>query len=240
MFEADKAIDKITLWLQEKCTEAGAKGIVFGLSGGIDSAVVAYLGKRAFGDNIMGVIMPCDSNPQDEKDAVLLAEAGGIPYKKVELDGVLKSFLSACEANDDNKMAYANIKPRLRMTTLYYHAACMGLMVAGTGNLSELTVGYFTKYGDSGVDLLPLGDLVKREVYQVAGLLNIPEAIISKAPSAGLWFDQTDEIEMGFSYQILDGYIRGEISQGDVIDKIKSMNAASEHKRNMPEICFAH
>ena len=129
-------------------------------------------------------------------------------------------------------MAYANIKPRLRMTTLYYYAQLKKYLVAGTGNKSEFTVGYFTKYGDSGSDLMPLVDFTKKEIYELAKYLGVPDKIIQKPPSAGLFENQTDEDEMGFSYDDLEKFINNEKIDSNIEEKIKRMVKISEHKRN--------
>ena len=133
-------------------------------------------------------------------------------------------------------MATANLKPRLRMTALYALANQLGYRVLGTGNLDELTVGYFTKYGDGGVDFLPLGSLTKGEVRDLARELGVPQQVIDKPPSAGLWANQTDEGEMGLTYQQLDAYLRGEEVPEDVRQRIQDLNAASLHKRTLPKV----
>ncbi|TYP48698.1 NAD+ synthase [Thermosediminibacter litoriperuensis] len=231
--EIAKVCDSLVDWLRERINEAGARGAVFGLSGGIDSAVVGALCKRAFPKSCLGLIMPCYSNLKDEEDAVKVAEKFGIPYKKIVLNSVYDEFLNILDKSDD-KMAIANIKPRLRMITLYYYAALNNYLVVGTGNKSELTVGYFTKYGDGGVDLLPLGNLVKKQVRGLAVYLGIPQDIIEKPPTGGLWEGQTDEGEMGITYEELDNYILTGRAKPEIEEKIKSMNRKSEHKRKLP------
>ena len=234
MKDTDKTIESIVDWLREKVQNAGAKGVVFGLSGGIDSAVVAALAKKAFPSESLGVIMPINSNPQDEKDAILVASAFELDTTTVDLAPVYHSFLKALPFEGESVLAKANLKPRLRMMTLYYFAQEMGHLVCGTSNKSELEVGYFTKHGDSGVDLLPIADFVKNEVRELAKALGIPSEIILKAPSAGLWENQTDEKEMGFSYEILDNYILTGQGPQEVVDRIQRMNASSAHKRTYP------
>jgi NAD+ synthase len=222
-------------WIKDTVKSAGAKGVVLGLSGGIDSAVVAAASKKAFPDTTLGIIMPCHSNPQDEKDAVLLAERLDIKYIKVELDSVFDTFLQALGSKgDESRLTVANIKPRLRMTTLYYNASLNNYLVAGTGNKSEFTVGYFTKYGDSGVDMLPIVSFVKEEVYALARHFNVPEEIILKAPSAGLWENQTDESEMGITYKELDGYILTGEADDRVKNVVDELYRKSSHKRKLP------
>jgi NAD+ synthase len=234
MNDMKRELDNLVVWLQEKVSEANAKGVVFGLSGGIDSAVVAGIAKRAFPNDSMGVIMPIHSNPQDETDALMVARSLDIDVTSIDLSQVYDTYLNSLPFEGENPMAKANLKPRIRMMTLYYFAQEMGYLVCGTGNKSELHVGYFTKHGDSGVDLLPLADFVKEEVFELARLLDIPSGIIEKPPSAGLWENQTDEKEMGFSYKLLDTYIRTGKAPEDVRDRIDRMNKRSEHKRNYP------
>jgi len=229
-----KDLDNLVAWLQESVGKANAKGVVFGLSGGIDSAVVAGIAKKAFPQDSMGVIMPIHSNPRDEADAIIVARALDIDVTSIDLSQVFDTYLKALPFEGENPLAKANLKPRLRMMTLYYFAQEMGYLVCGTSNKSELHVGYFTKHGDSGVDLLPLADFVKEEVFELARLLDIPAEIIEKPPSAGLWENQTDEKEMGFSYKLLDNYIRTGEAPDEVREKIDRMNRISEHKRNYP------
>lgn len=229
-----KELESLVAWLQDKVGEANAKGLVFGLSGGIDSAVVAGLAKRAFPKESMGVIMPIHSNPQDETDALMVARSLDIDVTSIDLSQVYDTYLKSLPFEGENPMAKANLKPRIRMMTLYYFAQEMGYLVCGTGNKSELHVGYFTKHGDSGVDLLPLADFVKEEVFELARLLDIPTEIIEKPPSAGLWENQTDEKEMGLTYKQLDHYIRTGEGPDQIREKIDRMNKISEHKRNYP------
>jgi NAD+ synthase len=219
-------------WLKQKVIDAGAQGIVIGLSGGIDSAVVAALSKRAFPDNTLCVIMPCHSNPIDEAHAILVAETLKLKVKKVVLDETFDVFKKSVDSKEsDPKLTIANIKSRLRMITLYYHAGLHNYLVAGTGNKSELTIGYFTKYGDGGTDLLPLASFVKKEVKELAIHLGVPEVVITKPPTAGLWENQTDEGEMGMTYEALDYYILTGEGSDEIKSKVKRMNDLSEHKR---------
>ncbi|MFO7818792.1 MAG: NAD+ synthase [Halanaerobacter sp.] len=222
-------------WIGKKVEAAACAGAVVGMSGGIDSSVTALLSKRAFPDNMLAVIMPCESNPQDKEDAILVADKFDIDYEIVDLSDIYQQLLSKIK-EDDHKLAEANIKPRLRMTTLYYYANLNNYLVVGTDNKSELTLGYFTKYGDGGIDLAPLGDLVKSEVREVAKVLEVPKKIITKAPSAGLWEGQSDEDELGVSYEEIDRYIL----TGEGMDKAKEVveeaRESNGHKLEMPDI----
>ncbi|RVU54994.1 NAD(+) synthase [Anaerosphaera multitolerans] len=223
-------IDPIVNWLKEKVEETGSRGLVFGLSGGIDSAVIAGLAKRAFPGNSLGLIMPCESLKEDEEDARLVAKSLDLEIEKVDLTETYRTLLRD-SFTSENRMAKSNIKPRLRMTTLYYYAQDRGYLVCGSSNASEFYIGYYTKNGDSGVDILPLVDFLKEDIFAMARELNIPQQIIDKKPSAGLWENQTDEMEMGFSYEQLDAHIKGEKVEEEVAEKIEYMHRVSEHKR---------
>jgi NAD+ synthase len=230
--------DHIASWMRDKLKEAHADGYVIGLSGGIDSATTAALCKRAADDNVLGVWMPCYSVPEDEQFSRLAAEALGIKLITVDLCAVYDTFLESLP--EGNKMARANLKPRLRMSTAYYLAQANNYLVAGTGNKPELMVGYYTKWGDGGVDLEPLGKLYKHEVRALASILGVPQPIIDRAPSPGLWPGQTDEGEMGITYAEIDAILAaweaGETPDlpADRIAKVEGMVARSEHKRAMP------
>ncbi len=231
---------KLVLWIREKTLAAGGEGVVVGISGGLDSSVVAVLCHRAFPQNVLGVIMPCHSSPEDKEHALAVASKFSIKTEVVVLDPVfdalLKALLGDRAESGSGGIAEANVKARLRMVTLYYFANQLGYMVAGAGNKSELSVGYFTKYGDGGVDILPLGNLVKQEVRELAGFLGVPQPIIDKPPSAGLWQYQTDEDEMGLGYEELDRYLVSGGASTAVRQKIESMIEASAHKRALPPV----
>ncbi|WP_416197802.1 MAG: NH(3)-dependent NAD(+) synthetase [Sporanaerobacter sp.] len=236
MENVEKVCNEIVGWIKERVEESGSKGVVFGLSGGIDSAVVAGLSKKAFPEDSLGIIMPCHSNPIDEEHGMLVAESLDLKTIKVDLTDTYDVFMKTVLDKGENKLAQANVKPRLRMTTLYYFAQLNNYLVVGPSNKSELTVGYFTKHGDSGVDILPIASFVKSEVREMAKFLNIPEIVIKKAPTAGLWEDQTDEKEMGFGYDVLDNYIKTGYAEDEVKEKIERLNKRSEHKRKYPPI----
>ena len=243
--------ERLAAWMRERVTEAGAQGLVVGLSGGVDSAVVARLSQLAAPGAAVGVLMPCHSESQDERDAAAVATHFSLPTLRVDLaqtyDALAAGVKDALRTlpttihkehpHDDprSRVPVANIKPRLRMTTLYFVANTLNYLVAGTGNKSELSIGYFTKYGDGGVDILPLANLVKSEVQALARELNVPETIVTRTPTAGLWLGQTDESEMGFTYEELERYLR-DGAQGvapALAMKIERLVRASEHKRHL-------
>ena len=239
MRDVGSVVTCIEGWLADRVREAGAKGIVAGLSGGVDSAVVAALGRRVFDRNMLALVMPCHSDPSDAADARLVAESLDLPVRTIDLSATFDCLTAAMEGAGISlsDMARANVKARLRMVTLYGAAQSMSYLVCGTGNRSEWETGYFTKHGDSASDLLPLIDLLKCEVRAVAAYLGIPEKIITKAPTAGLWAGQTDEGEMGFGYDQLDRYLATGEADPAVREKIENMRAKSEHKRRPAAAC---
>ena len=246
---SDRA-DRIVTWLRERVASSQTRGFVFGLSGGIDSAVVGRLCQMAAPQRIVGLLLPCYSHPQDEEDARAVADALSIPTIKVDLDSPFDALTSSLHAvvrgwrphvdvpDIKQQVPEANLKPRLRMTAIYFVANSLNYLVAGTGNRCELEIGYFTKYGDGGVDLLPIGSLLKSEVRALAQELGVPQRVIDKPPSAGLWLGQTDEEEMGFSYDVLEKYLEHGASAvpDTVATRIEQLRTISNHKRLLPPV----
>lgn len=236
----EEKIDHVVEWLREQVKNSGTKGIVVGLSGGIDSSVVGFLIKKAFPEDSLGVILPCKSHDKDAEDGRALAEAADLRHFTINLtethDILLKELSDSLEELEtvNHQLTDANLRARLRMTTLYGVANNMNYLVAGTDNAAELLTGYFTKYGDGGVDILPLANLTKSEVYDWARYFGVPASIINRPPSAGLWEGQTDEDEMGTTYNMIDAYIRGEAIPDKDREIIERLNKRSEHKRKMP------
>ena len=238
--------------MRRQLTSTGARGFVVGLSGGIDSAVVARLAQLAAPGHVVGAILPCHSDPADERDALVIARHFALTTVRVDLSQTYDATLAAAQpalaglpemmrapkAADPvaARLPLANVKPRLRMTTLYFLADSLGYLVAGTGNRSELAIGYFTKHGDGASDLLPIGHLVKSEVRALALALDVPSAIVDRTPSAGLWIGQSDEEEMGFTYADLERYLV-EGPQGvspALAMKIERLTRSNEHKLQLP------
>ncbi|MFC1954947.1 NAD(+) synthase [Chloroflexota bacterium] len=232
--------EKLVSWIRERTLAAGCKGVVLGMSGGLDSSALAALCQRAFPQNTLGAIMPCYSSQEDKTHAQVVATKFSILTTEIVLDDIftaLRQILPDYKSSPTaSQTAQANLKARLRMLTLYYIANQLQYMVAGSGNKSELSIGYFTKYGDGGIDILPLGNLVKGQVIDLARHLDIPREIIDKPPSAGLWEGQTDEAEMGISYDELDHYLLTGESSDEPRKKIEAMIAANAHKRSLPPI----
>jgi len=244
---------EIMLLLRSYVKVSGSSGVAIGMSGGLDSSVVAVLARRALGNrHVIGVGLPEEgvSDPQDLEDAKRLAAKLAIKFYKVEISPPLKALTSVLPLYNSNELlAAGNIKARMRMQILYYIANRRNALVLGTSNRSELLMGYFTKYGDGASDLAPLAGLYKTQVYQLASYLKIPQRILDKKPTAGLWPGQFDEEEMGVEYQLLDLILYGlennmpeeEIATAlkiplKTVKKIHYQMVSSEHKRQSPPI----
>ena len=229
---------------------SGCKGIVIGLSGGVDSAVTAVLCQQALGSkNVKCLFLPDDTTPEkDTNHQKLLIKKFKLNCETKNIAGIIKKMTEGCIKKPDN-LALANLKARTRMVLLFEYANMNKYLVCGTSNKSELLVGYFTKYGDGGVDLMPLGDVYKTQVYELAKFLKIPKEIISKPPTAGLIRGQTDEKDLKLSYEKLDlilGGLERKIDHDDIagiagvkksdVERVKKMRVKSEHKRRAPLI----
>lgn len=220
-----------------------AKGAVLGLSGGVDSSLVASLACEALGaDNVLGIMLPVDikKDRRNIADAEMLAESLGMHHEIFEL----KKAIAAYDSLELDRLALGNLTARLRMVTWYARANKENRLVLGTGNKSELMIGYFTKYGDGGSDILPIGELYKENVWDLSRHVGIPKSIVEKAPSAGLWEGQTDEGEIGITYSELDSILfltlEKKLSEDEIVEwgierskvqRIWKMMKNSQHKR---------
>lgn len=243
--ETGQKVERAVNWLREIAQKAAASGLLVGVSGGIDSAVVAFLIKRAFPEHSLGVIMPCKSNPQDRLDALKVVEKAGLKHLEIDLSEVHELLFTKIKDNiaqknewkeERERLGDANLRARLRMSTLYAIANNYQYLVVGTDNAAEWHIGYFTKYGDGGCDCLPLAGITKGEVREWAKYLGVPQEIIDKVPSAGLWEGQTDEEEMGTTYDMVDRYLRGEEIPLPDRQIIERLHRQSAHKRAIPPI----
>ena len=235
----EKLAEKLVSWIRDQVMAAGCKGVVVGMSGGLDSSVLAVLCYRAFPQSMLGILMPCYNSQEETRHAQMVANQFSIPIEKVALDTVFDALLKILPTDskpDTSQVTKGNLKARLRMLILYHFANQLKYMVVGASNKSELSIGYFTKYGDGGVDIMPLGNLVKGEVKELARCLDIPQTIIDKPPSADLWEGQTDEGELGLSYDELDHYLVSGEGSAELRGKIESMIATSGHKRLPPPV----
>ena len=237
MRDYQQELEKRVQYIQAALAQANASGIIFGNSGGKDSVLVGILCRRAC-ENVLGVMMPCQSKRnfgEDIDDAKEIAAQYDIECITVDISDIKTAATEQISAHVEiTAQASANIAPRLRMMTLYTIAQSKGYLVAGTGNRSEVHMGYFTKWGDSAYDFNPISDLTVGEVYEFLRFLNAPANIIEKAPSAGLFEGQTDEQEMGVTYKAIDEYILCGTGDAQDIAKIDRAHAVTEHKRRMP------
>ena len=241
--DCKKTVNERVDWLKDILTKTGAKGFIYGNSGGKDCTLVGALCKLAT-DNVLGVIMPCESTRnygEDKNDALAAGKTFGIEQIEVDLTETKKTLFTALESHLDGikgdwnyNQALININPRLRMTTLYALAQSRGFLVGGTGNADEYTVGYFTKWGDGAYDLNPISDLNVSEIYEILKYLGAPENIIKKAPSAGLFEGQTDEKELGILYSDIDKYVKGEYLDEEIRKTIEILDKKTQHKKNNP------
>ena len=248
--EPEETVSRIERFLSTQLEATGSKRLIVGMSGGLDSSVTVTLCARAVGNQrVLGVCMPEDETRNDKaiEDARSVASKLRIPFKLVDTTSILQASRVGLGVNKSNKVAWGNIKARLRALVLYYFANLDRGLVVGTGDKSEIMLGYFTKYGDGACDLQPLGDLYKTSVRDLAKHLRIPEKIRSKPSTPELWPGQTAERELGLGYDKIDMILWGlerwlkpeEIAQEtgfslDIVRKIRDRWLASEHKRSMP------
>lgn len=255
--DGEELRSQLVPWVRERVAEAGLRGVVLGLSGGVDSAAACGLCAEALGpERCLGVLLPIESNPEDSDLALRVADTFRVPTVEIDLGGPFQTLLetlsrhreaatrlgrgagdtanatSPGQGGTGEALARINLKPRLRMMALYYLANLLGYGVIGTGNRAELTVGYFTKWGDGAADFFPLGDLVKEEVRGLARALGVPAKVLERTPTAGLHAGQTDEGDLGFTYAQLDRWILSGTSGDAAVDaRIQERAALAAHKR---------
>lgn len=251
--DLENAQNRIIDFIRDETGRAGVKGVVVGISGGIDSALTATLAVKALGkDRVLGIHMPESSlTPAvDSEDAEALADWLGIEYRTIDISGIISAFMAAVpESESADRLTKGNLKARTRMSLLYFHANRLNRMVIGTGNKTEILLGYYTKYGDGGVDLEPIGGLYKTGVWELSSRLGIPESLITKKPSAGLWAGQTDEADLGISYvkvdevlKMIEDGVEPEVildKTGVSADQLNSVTRRierNEHKRKAPPV----
>lgn len=223
-------LKEIIKWIKTEVKKAKAKGVIVGISGGIDSALVAYLAKKAFPNNSLGILMPINKDRYfDLEDGLELVKTFDLKFRIVDLYDEYQSIVNKTKIFSN--LTKGNLQARLRMTTLYSFAQENNYLVLGTDNKAEYNLGYFTKWGDGGCDLLPIIHLYKSEVYDYAKKINVPKSILDKKPSAGLWDGQIDEKELGFSYDDYENYDRKILKNKELIKKIEDQIQKTNHKR---------
>lgn len=225
-----KYLDQIINWIKEEVKKANCSGVAVGISGGIDSALVAYLAKKAFPNDSIGILIPINKKRQfDLEHGLELVKKLDLDYKIIDLSHEYQSMIDKMNVQLD--LTKGNMQARLRMTTIYAFAQERKYLVLGTDNKAEYDLGYFTKWGDGGCDLLPIVNLYKSEVFEYAKKVGIPINIINKIPSAGLWDDQSDEKELGFTYDDYEQYDKNLLTDQQLIEKIKLQISKTNHKR---------
>ncbi|APW96829.1 NAD(+) synthetase [Halobiforma lacisalsi AJ5] len=248
--ELNRRRDHITAFIADRVDAAGADGAVLGLSGGIDSTLTAYLAVEALGpENVHGLVLPARvSGDENMSDAERVATDLEISYDVIEIEPIVDSLLSAYPDAEGDHVAVGNARARVRAVLNYLVANHENRLVLGTGNRSEAAVGYFTKYGDGAVDCHPIGNLYKAQVRQLARHVGVPEDLAAKTATAELWADQTDEEELGISYDTLDSilatHVDGPLSVAatarelevdrETVEQVREMYERSEHKRSVP------
>ncbi|MFY3741216.1 MAG: NAD+ synthase [Candidatus Nitrosomirales archaeon] len=245
-----RVITKIVTALKNELKSSGREGYVFGLSGGLDSSVVASLLSRAAAERTFALVMPRSSvtPQQDVSDATDLAKRLNIQFRIIDLTGIHSDILRELPTN---KLASGNLLARIRMCLLYYYANQNNCLVAGTSNRSELLIGYFTKYGDGGADILPIASLYKTQVRALGYHLDLPDAILNKKSAPRLWEKHTAEEEIGMSYEDIDRILYNLFDRKasakstakklnmplEKVEQIRQMHIKNAHKRSLPKIC---
>ncbi|ACV11528.1 NAD+ synthetase [Halorhabdus utahensis DSM 12940] len=248
--ELDARREHITDFIADQLDAAGVDRAVLGLSGGVDSSLVAHLAVEAIGaENLHGLVMPSSVNDEATmSDAERVAMELGIEYDVIEINPIVDTFLDAYPEAEGEKMAVGNVRVRARAVLNYLVANTENALVLGTGNRTESLTGYFTKYGDGAVDCHPIANLYKQQVRQLARHVGVPQEIAERTPTAGMWVDQTDEGELGVEYDTLDSIlalaIEGEVGTSatarivgvdrEIVERVRDLFEQSGHKRSMP------
>ncbi|PHQ38419.1 NAD(+) synthetase [Halorubrum persicum] len=248
--ELENARERIVAFIADLVDDAGAEGAVLGLSGGIDSTLVAYLAVEALGeDGLHGITMPAEVNDPDVmSDAERVAHELGVEYDIVEIQPIAESVFNAFPEAADDRMAAGNVYVRTRAVLNYFVANAENRVVLGTGNRAEAMTGYFTKYGDQAVDCNPIGNLYKQQVRQLAAHVGVPRDLVMQEPTAGMWEGQTDAEEMGLDYDTVDAILAVHVDGGlsraatvreldvpeEAVDRVVELYERSAHKRAMP------
>ncbi|HSD05109.1 MAG TPA: NAD+ synthase [Nitrosopumilaceae archaeon] len=242
--------NKIEAFLKDEVSQRQASGAIFGLSGGIDSAVIAGLCARSIKEKSLALLMP-DSKitpRKDTEDALNLVDKLGLEYKLIDINPIHYEYSKYIEPNP---LALGNLRARIRASILYYYANSKNYLVLGSSDKSEYLIGYFTKFGDGGADLLPIVSLYKTQIRQFAKFLGLPDTIISKKSSPNLWPDHVAESELGVSYEEIDACLHCIVDKNlsvqdtvsstgielSIVDKIHKLYKKSEHKRITPKAC---
>ena len=228
-------LNVVTDFMAKYMNKANADGFVLGLSGGVDSSLVAALAKKAVGkDKITCIMIPIDSQPSDLQDAVEIAQTLGLKFIIFDATETYRKIVDTFVKQNIiiDRSSLANLKVRIRMSILYAYGQSNRLLVLGTDNADERYTGYFTKWGDGACDLLPIAHLLKREVVEASKIMGIPDRLAERVPSAGLFEGQTDEKEMGVKYEDLDNYLLGKEIPESTKERIEHLHKVSEHKRN--------
>ncbi len=225
----NKIILRIKDWIEKVINDSKTKGFVYGVSGGIDSALICAIASKYFKENSLALRMDIKNSNKDCSDADLVIKHFGVKNVACNLEPIYKAFVKDLPTN---ALADMNLRSRLRMNMLYYYAQSNNYLVCGTSNACEIYTGYFTKYGDSGSDFMPLANLTKHDVYECAKILDVPQVIINKAPSAGLRENQKDEDDLKVKYAEIDAYLNGLEIKKESKERIEYLHKISEHKRH--------
>ena len=248
----DLVVEEIRVFCKDLVQQSGATGVVFGLSGGVDSSVTAMILSGALGpESVLAVIMPEEgiTPEEDTRDAMTVARLSGAQVERVDMETIVRGFQSSLPTTTD-KIARGNLTARARMTTLYHYANSKNLLVAGTSDRSEILLGYFTKHGDGGADFLPIGDLYKTQVRAMARHLGLPRRIAEKPSSPMLWRGHTAKEELGIGYERMDLILHALFDlelhpqeaakqTGAKIEEVRrviEMHQRTSHKRTTPRI----